>query len=129
MEQDKRILLQRWIEKANEALSAAQDNIISDNLTTAQNRIYYSVFYSVMALAYFKDFHTSKHTELMGWFNKNFIKTEIFSKEMGTLYKNAFNDRNQADYTITFKPQVEGLKDLCCKAEAFIRQISLYINL
>lgn len=45
VEQDKQILLQRWLEKAQEALSSSKDNIQSNNLTTAQNRFYQSNFF------------------------------------------------------------------------------------
>lgn len=125
---DKQAIIDSWIEKADEALKSSVKNIELELLPTAQNRIYYSFFYSTMALAYFKNFKTSKHTELQGWFNKNFIKTSIFKVELGRMYKKAFDNRNQSDYTITFTPDKEELIEFCKGAESFISSIKNYIK-
>jgi uncharacterized protein (UPF0332 family) len=60
------ILVTIAVEKSKLAIKAAQDNIKDNNLENALNRIYYSVFYIVMALAYKNDFITSKHSQLVG---------------------------------------------------------------
>jgi len=70
---DKNILIKRNIEKSDEALKYAELALNDNALTTALNRIYYAVFYTVSALAMKYDFVTAKHTKLMGWFNKKFI--------------------------------------------------------
>jgi len=48
----------------------------------AVNRIYYGLFYIITALSLKYEFSTSKHQQLIGWFNKTFIKSEIFSKNL-----------------------------------------------
>ena len=68
------------VEKSNQAIKSAKDNIENNNLETAQNRIYYALFYIVTALAYKNDFITSKHSQLKGWFNKNlYMKTRFLN--------------------------------------------------
>lgn len=79
MKQHKDILVKLSFEKADEALRSAKLNIDNNLLTAAQNRIYYALFYSVLALGYSNGFVTGKHGQLLGWFNKVFIHEKRFS--------------------------------------------------
>ncbi len=84
---DKNILIKLSIEKALQALVSAEDNLKNKQLETALNRNYYAIFYSVLALGYKFDFVTSKHSQLMGWFNKKFIHEDgIFNDRMLKIY-------------------------------------------
>lgn len=125
---DKDILIDNWLEKAEEALKGVKDNIEINHLSIAQNRIYYAVFYSVMALACNEDFITSKHTELRGWFNKNFIKTGKLDTEIGNIYKKAYEERTKSDYTITFKPKKDNILKAYEETRTFIDTIKAYIK-
>lgn len=129
MKPDKLQLIQNWVNKAEEALEDAQINLDNNRLTNAQNRIYYSLFYSVMALGYSKDFITSKHSELRGWFNKEFVKTGIFPKEIAKTYNNSFESRMKSDYTIVYQPEETELKKLLFESRKFIQIIKTYISL
>ncbi|MEI7812430.1 MAG: HEPN domain-containing protein [Ignavibacteria bacterium] len=73
MDEFKTILINNCINKSREAVEDAEFNFNNERISTALNRIYYSVFYSVLALAYKDDFITSKHLQLKGWFNKKYI--------------------------------------------------------
>ncbi len=76
-------LIQYRIEKSKSALEDARIAIEHKRFLNASNRIYYSIFYSVSALALSKNFQTSKHTQLLGWFNQHFVNTGIVTKEFG----------------------------------------------
>ena len=62
------------------------------------NRTYYSMFYSVLALLIFENYSSSKHAGVLSFFNREFIKTNIFSKEMGRAINKAFELRQREDY-------------------------------
>ena len=79
---------------ADEAKSALDNGF----LFNAENRIYYSSFYAVTALALKHEFITSKHKQLIGWFNLNFIKPGIIPIQYGRFYKSAFDKRQESDY-------------------------------
>jgi uncharacterized protein (UPF0332 family) len=87
------------------------DTCLEKNLFhLAENRIYYSLFYSVSALALLKGFSASKHKQLQGWFNREFIKTGIFPIEFAKIYSIAYERRQKGDYDdfVTFtKEEVE----------------------
>jgi uncharacterized protein (UPF0332 family) len=117
-------LIKLTLEKAEQALKSAQDNINNKNFETAQNRIYYAIFYSVLALGYKNDFITSKHKQLMGWFNKKFIyEAKIFDEKMLEIYKIAFSNRLKSDYEIIFFTNKEDIEYSLNEAVYFVNEI------
>jgi len=124
----KEILIKRWLEKSDEALLTAENNLTYDFLAAALNRIYYSIFYVVMALAIKNDFKTAKHSTLMGWFNKKFVyEDKIFDKELSKIYKNAFTHRQECDYEAMSNIEVETIKILLKDAKIFIDTVKKII--
>jgi len=71
-------LIRYRIEQAKETAKEADLMLQNNLLRGAVNRIYYAMFYMLLALALKYEFATSKHGQLIGWFNKNFIKNEVF---------------------------------------------------
>jgi len=69
-------LIRYRINKSEGTIEEAELAIENNKLSLAENRIYYSIFYIVSALALKYDFSTSKHSTLMGWFNQGMVKTE-----------------------------------------------------
>jgi len=128
MKQHKDILIKNLIDKSNAALDDAKLALDHDRLDNALNRIYYAIFYIVSALAYTKNFVTSKHNQLLGWFIKNFIKENIFDIEYGKIYKKAYENRMKSDYEFTYKPDKEKVIDLLNKSRKFITMVHNYIN-
>lgn len=104
--QDK-IIVKNWIFKSDEALNEAKINVDTNCLQSAQNRLYYAIFYAVSALAKSSGFITSKHSQLLGWFNKEFVKTGIIPKEIAKIYVETYEFRQKSDYTFSFKPNIE----------------------
>ncbi len=43
-------------------------------------------------------FETSKHTQLIGWFNKEFVAKDAIDKKYGQILRNAFQNRTKSDY-------------------------------
>jgi uncharacterized protein (UPF0332 family) len=115
------ILIQRNIEKSDEAMLVAQESLENNRLTTALNRTYYAIFYTVCALAYKHNYATSKHASLMGWFNKKFVNEEkVFDKEIFQIYYRAFSLRQESDYETMYTPNFNETKELLEDAKVFI---------
>ena len=126
---NKKIFIDNFLDKSKEALIDAKININNDRLNNDLNRIYYAVFYSVMALGYLENFITSKHSQLMGWFNKKFIyENPIFDKEMYQIYKVSYANRQESDYTIFTKPVKENVIKSYEDAKRFIKEVTSYIK-
>ena len=89
-----------YIEKAKASLDDAKFLIDNKKYHIAVNRLYYSQFYMISALAMKDNFETSKHTQLLGWFNKNYVAEEKVDIEYGRIIIQLFELRNKADYDI-----------------------------
>jgi len=74
---DREILIQYRLDQAKQAIGEVSKLIEMDLLNVAVNRIYYGIFYSLTALALKYEFASSKHGQLIGWFNQTFIKTRL----------------------------------------------------
>jgi uncharacterized protein (UPF0332 family) len=94
----------------------------------AVNRIYYGMFYILAALALKYQFKTSKHQGLIGWFIKDFIKDEKIARKYGTMIRDAFNSRSDADYGIMVSFTKEDVLKSFDDMKDFIATIEEYIN-
>lgn len=117
-------LIKIAIEKSNQAIKSAKDNFENNNLETAQNRIYYALFYIVTALAYKNDFITSKHSQLKGWFNKKFIyEDKVFEPEMIEIYNELYQFRQKSDYDLGYTPDLETVKESLADVIEFVKTV------
>lgn len=56
------------------------------------------MFYSVLALLIYEPYSSSKHSGVLGYFNKIFIRGGVFDKEMGRTLNRSFELRQREDY-------------------------------
>lgn len=97
-EQDRESLITYRIEQAKDTIDLSDFLIKSEKLTVAVNRIYYDMYYALTALALKNSFETSKHSQLIGWFNKEYVSTSRVDKKYGRILRNAFRNRSKGDY-------------------------------
>ncbi len=92
------------------------------------NRAYYSMFYAVLALLIFEQFVSSKHSGVISYFNKNFIKTGIFPKELGLSINKSFELRQSCDYREEVDLSYELIEPYIDKAKVFVNTIENYLD-
>jgi uncharacterized protein (UPF0332 family) len=110
MEYSKEDSIKYRLNRSKETIDEAKLMMENNKLFAAQNRIYYAIFYIVSALASKDGFSTSKHHQLLGWFNKNYIKTGKLPQEIGEIYKSQFIYRTESDYDDFIKLKIEDVK-------------------
>ncbi len=129
MEQDKKVLIDNAFKKSHEAICSAESNFENKFYSTCQNRLYYAIFYAVTALAYKDDFITSKHAQLMSWFNKKYIYTDkIFEEQLFKIYKEAFTNRQKSDYDFMYEPDISEVFTLIEETKYFVSEIQKYLK-
>lgn len=108
---------------ADQALADARKLLESDSLRGAVNRVYYAMFYAVSALAIARNQVLRKHSALIGWFQKEYAKTELLARTHGRALQKAFEDRSEADYEdyITIAP--DSVSARIAEADALIDAI------
>lgn len=67
-------------------------------ISLAVSRIYYCCFHLISALALKHGFASSKHKQLIGWFNKSFILPGIIDKKFGRFVHVIYEARTDSDY-------------------------------
>lgn len=91
-------LIQYRRNKAFETIGDAEKLIELNMLAVAMNRIYYSGFYIVYALMLADNKKFKKHRQLIGWFNKEYLKTNIIDRKIGKLLNDSYERRTALDY-------------------------------
>jgi uncharacterized protein (UPF0332 family) len=56
------------------------------------------MYYALTALALKNSFETSKHSQLIGWFNKEYISSKKADPQFGKILRNSFQNRTKGDY-------------------------------
>ena len=96
---DKNIELSKYrYSKAKEALEEASQNFENKAYSTAINRSYYASFYAIRAISALDGFDAKSHKSAIIYFNKNYIDTEIFPKELGQKLGQLKTMRESNDY-------------------------------
>ena len=123
-------LIRYRLEQAEEAIDDA--TFLFDNnrgLRSIVNRIYYAMFYAVLALFVREPFQGSKHSGVIGYFNKRFIKEGIFSSETGKYLNMAFEARQESDYKEFSELTRENVEELLKHAKIFIEKVRNYLKI
>ncbi len=91
-------LLRYRYERAVETLEVAKELFANGKYKDANNRSYYAVFYAVRAVYTVQGVDFKKHKTLLANFNKEFVATEIFPRDIGRKISALSLIREQSDY-------------------------------
>ena len=110
-------------QKAKDALNAARVLLDSGSLLAAVNRVYYALFYEVMALLLTKDLKPSTHTGTKALFNQHLVKAGPLDPSWGKFYANMFDYRQEADYADFVELDGVKIRQWLERADAFIVEV------
>ncbi len=91
------------------------------------NRLYYSCFYSVIALLAKDDIPASTHNGVRTEFFRRYIKSEIFDRSFSTLYTDLMGKRQESDYDDFHHFKEEDISPLFKEVEKFNQSIRDFI--
>ncbi|PRZ00656.1 HEPN domain-containing protein [Marinilabilia salmonicolor] len=75
------------------------------------------------------EFETSKHAQLIGWFNKNFIHPEKIEPEYGKMINKAFNRRTKGDYDVYVDFDKDVVSEMFDEMKSFIARIKKHLEI
>ena len=84
------------------------------------NRAYYAMFYAALAVLITIDRGSSKHMGVISIFDEQFVKQNIFPKEMSKMLHQAFEARQQGDYRDASNITIEKATKVLKSADEFI---------
>jgi uncharacterized protein (UPF0332 family) len=127
-QEEREELIRYNIEKSHQAIDDVKFLIENNKLHLAINRIYFGTFYILSALALKHKFSTRKHKELIGWFNKNFIKNSVVEKKISKIIRLSFELRSEADYDVTASFSKEEVENYFMDMKEVITSIEKLLN-
>lgn len=77
------------MERAKEMLDAARGNLEIGQFKTSLNRSYYAIFHAMRAANILKGFDSSKHSGVIAFFNKEYLKEGILERGLSIIIKNS----------------------------------------
>lgn len=86
------------LSRAKESLDEAYLLFDNNHFNTAVNRLYYSCFYAASALLLASKIDAKTHSGVKQMFGLHFVVPGIVPKELGTLFTELFEMRQEADY-------------------------------
>jgi uncharacterized protein (UPF0332 family) len=93
-----RQLIQYRMGQAGDTLREAEILSREDLWHGVINRAHYAMFYAVLALTVLRSETVSKHTGVISFFDKEFVRPGIFPKEYSRMFHFAFDRRQANDY-------------------------------
>jgi len=127
-EKAKKALIKYRMERSFESVEAAKLMLENNLLTSAMNRIYYAMFYAVQALLITENASFSKHGQVKGYFNKEFIHKGKVSVHFGKIYNKAFDYRQKFDYVDFEIPSIDMIKEFIKYANDFTQEIQFFLK-
>ncbi len=115
-------------DKSRETLEDAYILFRAGRLFSALNRIYYALFYEVMALLLTKDLSAARHTGIRALFNEHFVKTGKVKVELGRFFSRMYDFRQKSDYADFTQFEEAKIKEWLTLSEAFINELDQVIQ-
>lgn len=116
-------------------LSSSQEKLMSAKLLLESGlykdsvgRSYYDIFSAIRAVLAMRQVDFSKHAGVIAYFQKEYIKTEIFDKKYSKYLQQAFQIRNSCDYDDFFIVSKQDAEEQYERAVELLAIIEEYIK-
>lgn len=114
---------------AKEKLASAKLLLDAGLYKDSVGRSYYSIFSSMRAVLAIRQVDFSKHAGVISYFQKEYIKTNIFDKKYSKYIQQAFQIRNGCDYDDFFIVSRQDAEEQYQRAEEILKVVQEYITI
>ncbi len=114
------------LQTAKSNLKSARILFEAKEYKSANNRAYYAVFHAINAIHALNGKAYKRHKDAVSNFNKDYVKTEIFPREMGRRIGEAEEIRHASDYDDFYMAGREETKRQIETADEFIGMAERY---
>ena len=98
MDNRKQDLSSYRLSQAEDSIKVAQMSYDNALFKDSINRSYYATFYAIKAVLALEEIDFKRHKDAIGYFNKTYVATEKFSKELGRRIGMLKQLREKSDY-------------------------------
>jgi uncharacterized protein (UPF0332 family) len=114
------------LESAKEDLKAAKTLYDTASYKAANNRAYYAIYHAINAVHALNGKGYKRHKDAIANFNKEYVKTEIFPKDIGRKIAGAEEIRHASDYDDFYIATEKEAAQQIATAEEFIKMVEKY---
>ncbi len=114
------------LETSKNDLKSARALLAIEDYKGANNRAYYSIFHAINAVHAVSGKAYKRHKDAVANFNKDYVKTSIFPREMGRKIGQAEEIRHASDYDDFYIASKEESENQIAVAEEFIILVEKY---
>lgn len=113
---------------ARERLESAKLLLDNQKYKDSIGRSYYAIFTAARAVLALDGKDFSKHSGVISYFQKEYIKTGVFDVRYSKYISEAFQIRNNTDYTDFYIVSHEDAETQYQRAVEFCKEIRVYLN-
>lgn len=128
MEEELLTLARYRLTEARDCIEEARLLLNEAKTRGAMNRVYYTMFYSILALLATKQLSASKHSGAIGLFHKEFVKSGIFPKDLAKFLDVSFDLRIKSDYRDFVTIEKAQVEELLQKSIQFLKETEQLID-
>ena len=114
------------LQTAKENLKSAKILLEAEEYKSAKKRAYYAVFHAINAIHALDGKAYKRHKDAIGNFNKEYVKSEIFPREVGRKIGEAEEIRHASDYDDFYFASREEEERQVSAADEFIQLVEKY---
>ena len=128
MEGSLKVLAGYRLARAREMLSASESNLEIGQYKTSLNRSYYAVVHPMRSANALKNFDSSKHSGVIAYFPKEYLKTEILDRSLAIIIKESSFCRERSDYDDFYVAGRTEAGEQFKNTKHFVQQVEKYVN-
>ncbi len=121
-------LIKYRLSSAKEKLNSAKVLLEAGLYKDSVGRSYYAIFSAIRAVLAVRQVDFSKHAGVIAYFQKEFIKTEVFDKKYSKYLQQAFQIRNSCDYDDFFIVSKQDAEEQYIRVTEMLTVIEEYIG-
>lgn len=121
-------LAEHRLKQAEQCLVSAQVLIDIKDYNGASNRVYYAVFHAMRSVLALEAVDFAKHSGVIAYFRKTYIKTGVFPVSVSTTIGKAFDLRSDGDYDDDIEVSEEQVVALLEDVKEFVALVKNYIS-
>jgi len=126
-EKEKSLAVYRFMEAKETLVSSRlcfENKLYKDSI----NRSYYVVFYVIKSILALESVDFKRHKDAVGYFNHNYVATEIFPKELGKRVGRLKRKREISDYDDFYVASLDEAQEQMDTAEYVLSQVEEYLR-
>jgi len=128
LDQKRKELISLYFQHCDESLEIAGQVLESRHPRSAIGNCYYAIFYAASAVLLSQGIERSKHSGVRSAFSQYFVHKHIFPDAFGKLFETLQEERESADYNMTYDPGEDVAEEWLGQAKYFVQTIRDYLT-